>query len=65
MAVTPPLSQAAFAKAIGISASTLKAWEQGTRKPSGAAETLLKLFHSQPEIMEKLIAQKIGKKTTK
>lgn len=54
----PPLSQAAFAQVIGIPASTLKASEQGTRKPSGAAETLLKLFQVHPEIVEELVTKK-------
>ena len=35
------LSQAQFAAALGVSKRTLEQWEQGRRKPSGAAKTLL------------------------
>src|SRR3970282_1109022 len=37
------LSQAQFAAALGVSKRTLEQWEQGRRKPSGAAKTLLKI----------------------
>ena len=36
------LSQAQFAAALGVSKRTLEQWEQGRRKPSGAARQLLK-----------------------
>ena len=61
----PPLSQAAFAKVIGIPVSTLKAWEYRIRKPSGAAETLLKLFQAHPEIVKVLIEKQTQHKTQK
>lgn len=35
------LSQAAFAKLLGVSVRTLQEWEQGRREPSGAARNLL------------------------
>jgi putative transcriptional regulator len=35
------LSQAQFAKLLGVSVRTLQDWEQGRRAPSGAARTLL------------------------
>jgi len=35
------LSQAKFAKLLGVSVRTLQEWEQGRRAPSGAARTLL------------------------
>lgn len=34
------LSQAKFAAALGVSKRTLEQWEQGRRKPSGAAKQL-------------------------
>lgn len=48
------LSQSQFAKTIGISVNTLKSWEQGQRKPSGAAEVLLKLLGKHPELVAEL-----------
>src|SRR6266498_5844873 len=37
------LSQTEFARLLGISVRTLHNWEQGWRKPTGAARVLLKL----------------------
>lgn len=42
------LSQHQFATLLGISARTLHDWEQGRRKPSGAAVTLLKVAALHP-----------------
>ena len=38
------LSQLAFAKSIGVPLGTLKNWEQGRRRPEGAARVLLALI---------------------
>ena len=43
------LSQEKFAHLMGISASTLKNWEQGRRKPEGAAKVLLNVAARHPE----------------
>lgn len=43
------LSQDKFAEAFGVSASTLRKWEQGQRAPTGAAKTLLKIITREPE----------------
>lgn len=48
------LSQSQFAKALGISASTLKSWEQGQRQPSGSARVLLGLLAKRPELIGEL-----------
>lgn len=48
------LSQSQFAKSLGISVNTLKSWEQGQRKPSGAAATLMKLLDKHPNLMGEL-----------
>lgn len=48
------LSQDSFAKLMGISIRTLQEWEQGRRKPSGAAQTLLKIANRHPEILREL-----------
>ncbi|MDO9547477.1 MAG: helix-turn-helix domain-containing protein [Candidatus Marinimicrobia bacterium] len=43
------LSQDKFAKLLGISASTLRNWEQGRRKPEGTARVLLRIALKHPE----------------
>jgi putative transcriptional regulator len=48
------LSQSEFAGLLGISKRTLEHWEQGRRKPNGAAQTLLKIAQNHPEILRDL-----------
>lgn len=48
------LSQAEFAKLLGVSARTLQDWEQGRKQPSGAASTLLKVAAKHPEALRDL-----------
>jgi putative transcriptional regulator len=43
------LSQSKFAKLLEISASTLRNWEQGRRKPEGPARILLSVAAKHPE----------------
>ena len=43
------LTQADFARAIGISVHTLRNWEQGRRTPEGAARVLLQVAAKHPE----------------
>ena len=50
------LSQAQFAKLLGISVRTLQEWEQGRRRPSGAAETLIRVAERHPEVLRELAA---------
>lgn len=45
------LSQTQFAKALHISARTLQEWEQGRRKPSGAAQALIQIVFRHPEVI--------------
>lgn len=45
------LSQKEFADVMGVSVRTLQAWEQGIRKPSGSAVTLLKVATQQPQAL--------------
>ncbi|RZO84552.1 MAG: helix-turn-helix domain-containing protein [Oceanococcus sp.] len=45
------LSQTQFAKALNISPRTLQEWEQGRRKPSGAAQTLIQIANRHPEVI--------------
>lgn len=50
------LSQADFAALLGVSVRTLQDWEQGRRKPSGAAMTLYKIAERRPEVLRELAA---------
>lgn len=45
------LSQARFAKALGISVHTLRNWEQGRRRPEGPAIALLRIAARHPRIL--------------
>ncbi|MDN5842906.1 MAG: type II toxin-antitoxin system MqsA family antitoxin [Alcaligenaceae bacterium] len=48
------LSQAQFAGLMGVSVRTLQEWEQGRRKPSGAAQTLITVAERHPGILREL-----------
>ena len=50
------LSQGEFARMLGISVDTLQNWEQGRRKPSGAARVLLKVAARHPEVVLEAVA---------
>lgn len=50
------LSQSEFAAALGVSKRTLEQWEQGRRKPSGAARTLLRIAERHPELLREVAA---------
>lgn len=50
------LSQADFAALLGVSVRTLQDWEQGRRKPSGAAMTLYKIAERRPEVLREIAA---------
>jgi putative transcriptional regulator len=45
------VSQSAFAALLGVSARTLQDWEQGRRKPSGPARSLLRIAERHPEVL--------------
>ncbi len=45
------LSQQEFAAALQISPRTLQHWEQGKRRPSGAAATLLRIVARHPAVL--------------
>lgn len=49
-----PLTQQAFADCLGIPVKTLRHWEQGKRKPTGAALVLLRLVDREPALFEKM-----------
>lgn len=50
------LTQEQFSKILGISKRTLESWEQGVRRPSGAASSLIKLFILDPEYIKEKLA---------
>lgn len=50
------VSQARFAGLMGVSKRTLQDWEQGRRKPTGAAVTLLRVAEKHPAVLRKLSA---------
>lgn len=51
------LSQQQFAAMLGVSPRTLKGWEQGRRKPTGAARSLLTIARRRPEVLRELFAK--------
>ncbi len=50
------LSQSEFAEILGVSVRTLQDWEQGRRRPSGAAATLLRIAEKHPDLLREAIA---------
>lgn len=44
------MSQAVFAKALNVSGSTVRAWEQGKRSPEGPSLRLLELAEREPAL---------------
>lgn len=50
------VSQSAFAELLGVSLCTLQDWEQGRRRPAGAAQTLLRVASQHPEALRDLQA---------
>lgn len=49
------LSQADFARMLGVSVRTLQDWEQGRREPSGAARALLKVAAYAPKAVREAL----------
>jgi putative transcriptional regulator len=52
------LSQEAFSRRIGVSASTLRNWEQGRRSPEGPARVLLAMLARNPRIVEDTLGER-------
>ena len=48
------LTQAQFARILGVSIRTLQSWEQGRKQPSGAARTLITIARLRPEVVREL-----------
>lgn len=49
------LSQAAFARCIGVTKRTLLNWEHGRRRPTGPAQALLALIAKRPSLVGELL----------
>lgn len=49
------LSQAAFARSIGVAKGTLLNWEQGRRQPTGPAQVLLAMIARKPSLVTELL----------
>jgi putative transcriptional regulator len=45
------LSQSEFAALLGVSVRTLQSWEQGRKRPSGAARKLLAIARTNPKAL--------------
>lgn len=52
------MAQDDFAALLGVSVSGLRKWEQGTRRPSGAALTLLEVMDREPEAVARALSSK-------
>ena len=48
-------NQEEFANMIGVKVGTLRNWEQGRRKPDGAALSLLKIVAANPIYVEEIL----------
>ncbi len=51
------LSRRKFAAVLGVSPRTLEDWEQGQRKPTGAARSLITVARRHPEVLRELFSQ--------
>ena len=51
------LSQADFARLLGVSVRTLQDWEQGRRSPTGAARSLLLVAVRRPKVLRELLKE--------
>lgn len=49
------LSQAQFARSIGVAKGTLLNWEHGRRQPTGPAQVLLALIAKEPGVVQGLL----------
>jgi len=49
------LSQAAFARSIGVAKGTLLNWEHGWRQPTGPAQVLLAMIAKRPSLVGEIL----------
>jgi putative transcriptional regulator len=57
------LTQEKFARLLGISVATLRNWEQGRRKPEGAARILLQVAVRHPEAVLDAVQNTLPRET--
>lgn len=57
------LSQEDFAAAFGVPLGTLRHWEQGLRRPEGAARVLLKVIDVRPDIVAQVLTKPAARST--
>ena len=51
------LSQREFAAVIGTGVGTVRKWELGTRRPSGAARTLIEVIRREPKAVRRALGK--------
>lgn len=54
------LSQAEFARRIGVSVRTVQEWEQGRKIPSGPARALLRIAAMHPKLLSTSLTESVG-----
>lgn len=54
------LSQREFAAVIGTGVGTVRKWELGTRRPSGAARTLIEVIKREPKAVKRALKDKMA-----
>lgn len=57
------VSQSVFAKLLNVSPSSIRQWEQGTRKPTGSTKVLLEVLEKVPHVLDYRMEEKIIRKT--
>jgi putative transcriptional regulator len=50
------MTQTQFAQMLGVSLRTLQDWEQGRRRPSGAAQSLLLIAEKKPAVLREIFS---------
>jgi len=55
--LTLGLSQNEFAALIGTGVGTVRKWELGTRRPSGAARALISIIKNEPKAVRRALAK--------
>ncbi|MDP6474559.1 MAG: transcriptional regulator [Alphaproteobacteria bacterium] len=56
-------TQVQFAKLYGFKVSSVRAWEQGRRKPSQSARILLKVIEKRPDIIHQVFTGELDAET--
>ena len=51
------LSQAVFASTYGLSAATLRDWEQNRKMPERTAQLYLRVIEAEPEVVKKVVGR--------